>query len=120
MQSEDRIHLHVYGIRNCDTVRAALKWLEARRVPHTFHDFRAEGVPEQALRAWLATAHGPLLLNKRSASWRQLTDEQKKAAENDPVPLFLDLPTLIKRPVFTDGETILDVGFSPDNLEDYI
>ena len=49
-----------------------------------------------------------------------MTDEQKKAVENDPVPLFLDLPTLIKRPVFTDGETILDVGFSPDNLEDYI
>ena len=84
MQNEDRIHLHVYGIRNCDTVRAALKWLEARRVPFSFHDFRADGVSGDELRAWLATAHGPMLLNKRSASWRQLTDAQKQAAENDP------------------------------------
>ena len=120
MSSDDRIHLHVYGIRNCDTVRAALKWLEVRNVPHTFHDFRKEGVPEAALRRWMSTPHGPQLLNKRSATWRQLTAEQKQSAEADPVPLFLEQPTLIKRPVFTDGETILDIGFSPESLEDYI
>lgn len=120
MLNEDRIHLHVYGIRNCDTVRAALKWLEARNVPHTFHDFRVDGVPKEELRRWTRSAHGPYLLNKRSASWRQLTEQQKQAAETDPVPLFLELPTLIKRPVITDGKTVLDVGFSPDSLEDYI
>ena len=35
-------------------------------------------------------------------------------------PLLLEQPTLIKRPVITDGENILDIGFSPDNLDDYI
>ena len=120
MPSKERIHLHVYGIRNCDTVRAALKWLEARNVPHTFHDFRKGGVDEDELRRWLASAHGSKLLNKRSATWRKLGEEQKAAAESDPAPLFLEPPTLIKRPVFTDGETILEVGFAPDNLEDYI
>jgi arsenate reductase len=120
MLTDSRIHLHVWGIRNCDTVRAALKWLEARRVPHTFHDFRTDGLPEDELRRWLATAHGPLLLNRRSATWRKLDAAQKEAAETDPVALFLEHPTLIKRPVFTDGETVLDVGFSPQSLEDYI
>ena len=120
MPSEDRVHLHVYGIRNCDTVRAALKWLEIRNVPHSFHDFRKEGVPEAELRKWLASTHGPFLLNKRSTTWRQLTAEQKDSAAADPLPLFIEHPTLIKRPVFTDGETVLDVGFSPNSLEDYI
>ena len=120
MLSEDRIHLHVYGISNCDTVRAARTWLDTRRVPHTFHDFRKDGLPESELRRWLATAHGPLLLNRHSATWRQLTDEQKSAAEQDPAPLFLEFPTLIKRPVITDGNTVLDVGFDPANLDDYI
>lgn len=120
MLSNDRIHLHVYGIPNCDTVRAALAWLDARRVPHTFHDFRKDGVPEPELRHWLSTAHGPHLLNRRSATWRKLSTAQKEAAEVDPVPLYLEYPTLIKRPVFTDGETILDVGFDPQSLEDYI
>ena len=120
MPSDDRIHLHVWGIRNCDTVRAALKWLEIRKVPHTFHDFRKDGLPEEELRSWLATDHGPLLLNRRSATWRKLDGDQKAVAEADPVPLFLEQPTLIKRPVFTDGETVLDIGFSPESLEDYI
>ena len=120
MPSEYRIHLHVWGIRNCDTVRSALKWLEARRVPHTFHDFRKDGLPEAELRRWMATAHAPYLLNRRSSTWRQLDTAQKEAAEADPVPLLLAHPTLIKRPVFTDGETVLDVGFDPESLEDYI
>lgn len=120
MLSEKRVHLHVYGISNCDTVRNALKWLEARKVPHTFHDFRKEGVPEAELRKWLASAHGSSLLNRRSTTWRQLSAAQKQAAESDPVPLFLEQPTLFKRSVFTDGDNILDVGFAPDSLEDHI
>lgn len=120
MPSDERVHLHVYGISNCDTVRNALKWLEARKVPHTFHDFRKEGVPEAEVQKWLASAHGPKLLNRRSATWRQLSVQQKQAVESDPVPLFLEQPTLIKRPVITDGDSILGVGFAPDILEDYI
>lgn len=119
MPSKENVHLHVYGISNCDTVRKSLKWLEARSVPHTFHDFRKEGVPEAELRSWLASAHGSKLLNRRSTTWRQLSAEQKQAAESDPVPLFLEQATLIKRPVITDGEKILEVGFAPDSLEDY-
>jgi len=120
MLNEDRIHLHVYGIRNCDTVRSTLKWLDTRNVPCTFHDFRTEGLSEALLTEWLASAHAPFLLNKRSTTWRQLTDTEKQAAEEDPLPLLMAHPTLIKRPVITDGRTILDVGFSPANLEDYI
>ena len=120
MSSDDRIHLHVYGIRNCDTVRSTLRWLETRNVPLTYHDFRKDGLDPAELARWLASAHAPYLVNKRSASWRQLTDEQKEAAGTDPAPLLLENPTLIKRPVITDGETVLDVGFAPDNLEDYI
>lgn len=120
MLSEDRIHLHVYGIRNCDTVRATLKWLETRNVPHTFHDLRKEGVNEALLVSWAASAHGPYLVNKRSTTWRQLGDDEKQAAQSNPVPVLMTHPTLIKRPVITDGQTILDVGFAPGNLEDYI
>jgi Spx/MgsR family transcriptional regulator len=120
MPSEHRIRLHVYGIRNCDTVRATLKWLETRRVPYTFHDFRAEGLDADRLRDWLESAHAPYLVNRRSATWRKLDAAQKAAAESDPLPLLLEHPTLIKRPVITDGEEILDVGFDPESLEDYI
>jgi len=34
--------------------------------------------------------------------------------------LLLANPALIKRPAISDGQTNLDIGFSPDHLEDYI
>jgi len=120
MPSEDRIHLHLYGIRNCDSCRSALKWLETSRVPHTFHDFRTEGMSENLLKGWLDSSHAPYLLNRRSTTWRQLSDPERQQAETDPLPLLLEHPTLIKRPVITDGKVILDIGFSPRHLEDYI
>lgn len=120
MSSESRAHLHLYGIRNCDSCRNAIKWLEARKVPFTFHDFRVDGLPEDLLKDWLESAHGPRLLNKRSATWRQLSAEEKQVAETSPLPLLLANPTLIKRPVITDGKIILDIGFSPAHLEDTI
>ena len=120
MSSEHRIHLHVYGIRNCDTCRSTLKWLDIRNVPYTFHDFRVDGLPGELLKTWLASSHASYLLNKRSTTWRQLSEVEKQAAESDPLELFLAHPTLIKRPVITDGNTILDIGFSPSHLDDYI
>jgi arsenate reductase len=120
MSSEQRVHLHIYGIRNCDSCRHTLQWLEAREAPFTFHDFRVDGLPEQQLKDWLESAHGPRLLNKRSTTWRKLSEQEKQAAETRPLPLLLANPTLIKRPVITDGKAILDIGFSPAQLEDYI
>lgn len=120
MLNEYRVHLHLYGIPNCDSCRGALKWLTARNVPHTFHDIRKEPLTLAQLQEWVGSAHGPYLLNKRSTTWRQLSDPQKAAADNDLAALLLEHPTLIKRPVITDGEAILDIGFAPRNLEDYI
>ena len=124
MLSEHRIHLHVYGIGNCDTCRSTLKWLETRKVPHTFHDFRVDGLAAAMLKSWLASSHAPYLVNKRSTTWRQLSESEKQAVETareaEMMALLLAQPTLIKRPVITDGNTILDIGFSPSNLEDYI
>ena len=120
MLNEDRIHLHVYGIRSCDSCRSTLKYLQTRNVPHTFHDIRAEGLDEALLAGWLSSSHGEYLVNRRSTTWRQLSEEQKEAAETNPLPLLLEHLTLIKRPVITDGEAILDVGFSPSCLDDYI
>ena len=122
MLNEHRVHLHVYGIRNCDTCRSTLKWLTTRNVPHTFHDFRTDGLPDELLKAWLASSHEPYLLNKRSTTWRKLSEQEKQSASDESglAALLLAHPTLIKRPVITDGKSILDIGFSPSHLDDYI
>ena len=113
------MQLHLYGIRNCDSCRGALRWLAARSVPHTFHDLREEPPSRELLSSWLESPEASRLLNRRSTTWRQLPDEEKGCADRDPLPLLFAHPTLIKRPVITDGTTVLDVGFDPARLEEF-
>ena len=50
--------LTVFGIRQCDPCRKALKWLDAEGVGHRFHDVREDGLDEAQVREWLASPVG--------------------------------------------------------------
>jgi arsenate reductase-like glutaredoxin family protein len=36
--------LTMYGIKNCDTIKKARRWLEAHQIEYRFHDYRADGL----------------------------------------------------------------------------
>ena len=106
----------VFGLRNCDTCRKALRWLEGEGVEHHFHDLRADGLERARVGRWLASPQADRLVNRRSTTWRSL-DESRRAAQGDALlDLLLEHPTLIKRPVFERRGEVLAVGFDPDRL----
>ena len=106
--------LTVYGIKNCDTVKKALKWLEAEGIEHTFHDFRADGLSAADVGRWCAVLGWESLINRRSTTWRELSEDDKQGLdENKAVALMSAHPTLIKRPVFVANDLVLN-GFSQD------
>ena len=111
--------ISVYGLKNCDTCRKALNWLDTNGQVCQFHDFRAEGVNESHLRRWIADKGLKKILNTRSTTWRGLSAEQKNGVDSDvesAVALMLEHPALIKRPVFEyEGEIV--VGFTAAELE---
>lgn len=92
----------IYGIKNCDKVRAALKAAKADGKDVSLHDFRVQGIDEALVSAMLADIDLSQLLNKRSTTWKQL-DEFQKIEPN--TGLLVANPTLIKRPVVFDGKT---------------
>ena len=102
----------LFGIKNCDTVKKAQTWLKQHEVAYTFHDFRTDGLTDTQVRGWHEEL-GDALLNRRSTTWKQLTEAQKAEAEADPVALILANPTLIKRPLLDTG-TARVVGFKQD------
>ena len=63
----------LYGIKNCDTVRKARKWLESEEIDYSFHDFRVDGLDKKNLSAWVKSVGWEELLNKRSTTWKQLS-----------------------------------------------
>ena len=107
--------LTVYGIKQCDTCRKALKWLNGQGIEHRFHDFRVDGLQSELLHDWFDSPFAEKLVNRRSTSWRQLTDDQRLLLGEAQVQLLLQFPTLIKRPVFV-ADNIIAVGFNPKEL----
>jgi len=107
----------LYGIKNCDTVKKARKWLEQAGLDYQFHDFRADGLNEQQLADWCGALGWEALLNRRSTSWRQLDDADKTDLDEARAKtLMLANPTLIKRPVLTTDAATM-VGFKAEQYE---
>lgn len=98
----------LYGIKNCDTVKKARKWLENNGIEYRFHDFREDGMDSVPLESWVKEFGWQEVLNRRSTSWRALGDEQKNRMDDEAaLALAVETPTLIKRPVTVSGNTTL-------------
>lgn len=103
--------LVVYGIKNCDTVKKARRWLDEHGVAYRFHDLRADGLDEPMLRTWCDAVGWDVLLNRKGTTWRKLSEaERTNLGEKRAMYLMLMQPTLIKRPVVKHGGVVL-VGF---------
>lgn len=108
----------LYGIKNCDTVKKTRRWLEANNCDYHYHDFRSDGLDPGTLDAWLQAHDWNTLLNRRSTTWKQLSEAERKAVDESNVrDLLLSNPTLIKRPVTVSGRTVL-IGFSEASFQD--
>nr|WP_319947873.1 ArsC/Spx/MgsR family protein [uncultured Shimia sp.] len=93
----------LYGLKNCDTCRKALKRLEEVE----FLDVRADGVPADVL-ANAYEVFGAALVNTRSTTWRGLDDTERATP---PLDLLASHPTLMKRPLIAkDGKLYLGWG----------
>ncbi len=97
-----------YVIKNCDTVKKAIVYLNERDIDYQFVDFRQNPISQQVLKKMVESVGWELLINKRSTTYRSLSEEEKSNINYD---LVLSLPTLIKRPVLIQGENIM-VGFN--------
>ncbi|MEM7570376.1 MAG: ArsC/Spx/MgsR family protein [Pseudomonadota bacterium] len=96
----------LYGIKNCDTVRKALKAFESAGSPVSFVDVRADGLSSDTVAGWLKHVSAEVLLNRRGTTWRQMNEAEQAAALEDPAAAIAATPTLFKRPVITDGEKV--------------
>ncbi len=101
--------MRFWGLKTCDTCRKALRALEAAGYQVEQVDVRADGVAQADLERFLA-AFGAALVNRRSTTWRGLSEEERAS---DPLTLLAAHPTLMKRPVIEEGAR-LTLGWSKD------
>ncbi|EOB7507581.1 ArsC family reductase [Providencia stuartii] len=111
----------MYGIKNCDTIKKARRYLEDNGINYQFHDYRVEGIDDALLSAFIAQLGWEVLVNKRGTTWRKLSDAEKNAvvdAESAKKVLLAE-PAMIKRPILVSADNRYLVGFSADEYQQF-
>ncbi len=108
----------LYGISNCDSIRKARRWLDARGVDYRFHDYRKNGLERSRLESWVDQLGWEALLNRSGTTWRKLPEGQRDGIDRErAIALMLEHPAMIKRPLLISGEQQL-IGFKEEQYAD--
>lgn len=101
----------LYGIPNCDTVKKARNWLDAKGIAYAFHDYKKQGADAAKLEKWVAEAGWEKVLNRAGTTFRKLDEADKSGIDAaKAVRLMAANPSSIKRPVVEHPGGLL-VGF---------
>lgn len=94
--------MRIYGLKTCDTCRAALRDLTAAGHAAELVDLRQTPMGA-ALVARALAAFGEDLINRRSTTWRGLDDAARASA---PEALLAAHPSVMKRPLIVAGDRL--------------
>lgn len=114
--------LTMYGIKNCDTIKKARKYLEANGVAYQFHDYRVDGLDAALLQRFTDTLGWEALLNTRGTTWRKLDEETRSAVADAATAqkIMLEQPAMIKRPLLCREDGSMLLGFTEATYSSFI
>jgi arsenate reductase (glutaredoxin) len=109
----------VYGIKNCDTVKKALTWLDKHKVDYEFHDYKSKGISESKLKAWAKQVGWETLVNRKGMTWRQLDEDVKATvtSASGAIALMKEKTSVIKRPLVELNDAVVTVGFVEEDYK---
>ena len=110
--------IDLYGIPNCNTVKKSLDFFKLKNIELNFHNFKTEGISKEKFEEWVNALGINNVINKKSATYRKLTDEEKHKLDalESAITVIKDNTSIIKRPVVEfDGKYLL--GFDEEIYE---
>ncbi len=107
--------IHIYGIKNCNTVKKALTFLTDNQIEFTFHDFKKEGASEDQLSQWGKLVGWEKLINKKGTTWKKIDPAVQQTIDHAEAAyaLLSEHTSMIKRPVLEYQNSIL-LGFDEE------
>jgi len=103
--------LKIYGIKNCDSVRKAVKYLKAQKIPYEFIDFREKPINKEIITDWLMHTDIKTLFNTRGTMYRTLKLKELNLTDTDKEEWLAKENMLIKRPVILFDNSVI-VGYN--------
>ncbi len=108
--------IQVYGIKNCDSVKKALKFFKEHDLEYTLFDFKTEDLPCEKISSWLEHTEMKVLFNARSTTHRNLKLKEMNLDEVGQKEWLCKENLLIKRPVVEYDDKVI-VGFNEENYQ---
>jgi Spx/MgsR family transcriptional regulator len=115
-----KMAIAIYGYPGCTTVKKARDWAESERLDPGYDHFSKLPDLRDKISDWVSAAGIDAVFNDRSQTFRKLdADRQREitASSEGKIAAMAEDPRLIKRPVVTDGVTVL-TGFSEKEWSD--
>lgn len=108
--------LTVYGIKNCNTVKKALDFLNTNNLAYQFHDYKKQGITKSKLETWSKQVSYETLINKKGTTWRALDESVKNSITNkkSAIDLMAEKTSAIKRPLIEKDNKIIALGFDEE------
>jgi len=106
----------VYGIKNCDSVKKALKFFKEHDIAYELFDFKAQKLPCAKVDEWLQKVDINTLFNSRSTTYRNLKLKELNLDEAGKKEWLCKENLLIKRPVVEYNDNLL-VGYNEDEYK---
>ncbi|XMD73087.1 arsenate reductase (ArsC) family protein [Campylobacter lari] len=99
--------LKFYGIKNCNSVKKAIDYLNSKQIEFEFLDIKK--LDEQTLDFWLSKRSVLELVNTAGMSARKLglnKDKLQNLNQDEIKTMILQNPTLIKRPLIIKDDEV--------------
>ncbi len=103
--------IKIYGIKNCDTMQKAMKWLDAKKVKYEFHNYKESGIDKATLQTWLQHFATDKLINTKGTTYRALDEKASISNKTEAIALMMNNTSLIKRPVWDFGKGKFFLGW---------
>jgi arsenate reductase len=111
------VAVKIYGIKNCDTMVKARRWLDTHGIEAVFHDYKVLGIEALVLKGWADRIGWQKLINTSGQTFRKLPAEDRADVdEAKALRLMQAQPSMIRRPILDTGDHLI-AGFKPEIYE---
>ncbi len=122
MEKQSPALFTLFGIKNCDTMKKARRFLDNQQINYHYHDYRVNGLSDETVQCFIDTLGWTPLINMRGTTWRKLAAEEKAQIDNPQAAktLMLAQPAVIKRPLLVAADGSMLLGFNENDYQQFI
>ena len=100
----------LFGIPNCDTVKKARVFFQAKNVEIEFVDFKKYRPSEEDIERW-SKSFGSLPVNSKGVTYKKHKEQYESLNLKDQISFLQNNTSMIKRPILENGGKVLAFGF---------